>query len=45
MPKYLMYYHNIEKDINFVEKNIENIKDQETQYFIRSSLKNISKCN
>tara|TARA_B110000116_G_C16577611_1_gene464770 strand:- start:62 stop:517 length:456 start_codon:yes stop_codon:yes gene_type:complete len=43
MPKYLMYHNSIEKDISFVENNIESIKDQETQDFITSSLNKISK--
>ena len=43
IPKFLLYYDNIEKDLNFVNENIKNIKDRETQKFIMNSLKYIDK--
>ena len=43
LPKFLLYYENIEKDLNFVKKNITNLKDEKTRKFITTSLKAISK--
>lgn len=41
LPRVLLYYDNIEKDLNFVYKNIDNIKDSKTKSFILSSIKSI----
>jgi len=43
LPKFLLYYDNIEKDLNFVNGSIKYIKDKEVQKFISTSLKSITK--
>ena len=43
LPRFLLYYENIEKDLNFVKNNINRIKDKKGQKFITKSLKEISK--
>ena len=43
LPKFLLYYENTEKDLNFVKKNIANLNDEKTRKFINTSLKAISK--
>ena len=42
-PRFLFYYDNIKKDLNFVINNVENIKNKKTQKFITKSLKSINK--
>ena len=42
LPRVLLYYDNIEKDLNFVRKNISNIKDEKAQKFIANSIEAIS---
>ena len=42
IPRFLLY-SNLEKDLSFVNENIEGIKDREAQKFIRNSLKSITK--
>ncbi len=42
LPKFLLYYENIEKDLNFVRKNISNIKDEKAQKFIANNIEAIS---
>ena len=41
IPKFLMYYNNIEKDINFVNENIQHMQDKNAKEFIVNSLKSI----
>ena len=43
LPKFLLYNHNLEKDLNFVNENIKTINDKEVQKFIINSLKSITK--
>ena len=43
LPKFLLYYDNIEKDLNFVNGSIKSTKDKEVQKFISTSLKSITK--
>ena len=43
LPKFLLYYDSIEKDANFIDLNINAIKDKESQEFIISALNLITK--
>ena len=42
IPRFLLY-DNIEKDLNFVNNNIEGVSDMKAQAFITSSIKSITK--
>ena len=42
LPRVLLYNDNIEKDLNFVYENIDNIEDPKTKKFILSSIKSIT---
>ena len=42
IPRFLLY-NNLEKDLNFVNENIEYINDEEAQKFITNSLRSITK--
>ena len=43
LPRFLLYYDNIEKDLNFVTENINSINDKKVQKFITTTLKSMSK--
>jgi hypothetical protein len=43
IPSFLFYKDNIEKDFDFVCKNINQIKEKEVQKFITNTLKSINK--
>ena len=43
LPRFLLYNNHLEKDLNFVNENIEYINDEEAQKFIIHSLKSITK--
>ena len=42
LPKFLSYHNNIEKDYNFINKNIKKMSDKQSQWFIINSLKSIN---
>ncbi len=43
LPRFLLYNNHLKKDLNFVNKNIEYVNDEEVQKFITNSLKSITK--
>ena len=43
IPRFLLYHDNLDRDLNFVNVNINTIKDKEVQKFITNSLKSIEK--
>jgi len=43
LPRFLSYHDNLEKDLNFVNQNIKNVNNKESQLFIITSLKSITK--
>ena len=42
LPKFLLYANNIEKDLNFVNENINKTKSMETKKYIYNSLNSIN---
>jgi len=43
LPRFLLYYESIEKDLIFVNENIKEISDKETEKFIVNSIESITK--
>ena len=42
LPRILLYYQDIEKDLNFVQQNLKSLKDEKLKKYILKSLNNLN---